>query len=220
MPHAELTVTLPAEVWIGELSRQFPDATFRVLSAVPRDEEGFGLVDVSSDDPDALLSAMADAPTLTAVDLIRRDGDSVLVQFETTEPLLLASVQAAGVPLSLPLEIVDGRASLELTASRDRISALGSALDAMGLAYSLDRLYESVETASPLTPNQREVLLAAVRDGYYDTPRRTTLTELAESLDVAKSTLSETLHRAEEAVIKAFISDRLDADLDVEPPDT
>jgi hypothetical protein len=214
MPHAELTVTLPPAVWIGELSREFPDATFRVLSAVPRDGEGFGLVEIRTADPGAVLAAMRGKGALTAMETIRRDDDGAVVQFETTEPLLLAPVQASGVPLSLPVDIEDGRARLELTASRDRIAALGERLDEFGLAYSLDRLYESVEAASPLTPTQRDLLLAALERGYYDTPRDITLSALADEVGMANSTVSEILHRAEEAVVKAFAADRLDADVD------
>jgi predicted DNA binding protein len=218
MPHAELTVTLPPAVWIGAVSREFPDATFRVLSAVPRDEDGFGLVDIRTDDPDGVLAWMETADAVTAVEPIRQEADGVVIQFETSQPLLLASVQASGVPLSLPVEIQDGQAHLELTASRDRIAALGEAFDDLGVTYSLDRLYESVEAAAPLTEKQRETLLAALEQGYYDTPRDTTLSELADELGMANSTLSELLHRAEESVIKAFVADRLDTDLDVEPP--
>jgi predicted DNA binding protein len=218
MPHAELTVTLPPAVWIGALSREFPDTTFRVLSAVPRDEEGFGLVEVRTGDPKPVLEAMADKGTLTSMDIIRQDADVGVVQFETTEPLLLAPIQASGVPLSLPVDIENGQARLELTASRDRIAALGEMLDEFGLEYSLDRLYESVKAASPLTPKQREMLLAALERGYYDTPREVTLSELADELGMANSTVSECLHRAEGAVMKAFVADRLDTDLDVAPP--
>lgn len=218
MPHAELTVTLPPAVWIGALSREFPDATFRVLSAVPREEEGFGLVEVRTDDPDGVLDAMEAAPGVTTIEPIRREDDVIVLQFETSEPLLLASIQASGVPLSLPLDITDGRAHLEVTASRDRIAALGESFDDLGLVYSLDRLYESVEAASPLTDKQRETLLAALDRGYYHTPREVTLSELADELGMAASTTSEILHRAEESVVKAFVADRLDTDLDVQPP--
>jgi predicted DNA binding protein len=218
MPHAELTVTLPPAVWIGAISREFPDATFRVLSAVPREEDGFGLVEVRTDEPDAVVAWMEAADAVTAVEPIRRESDVVVVQFETSQPLLLASVQASGVPLSLPVEIQNGQARLELTASRDRIAALGEAFDDLGVTYSLDRLYESVEAAAPLTEKQRETLLAALEQGYYDTPRDTTLSELADELGMANSTLSELLHRAEESVVKAFVADRLETDLDVEPP--
>ncbi|MFB6206495.1 MAG: helix-turn-helix domain-containing protein [Haloglomus sp.] len=219
MPHAELTVTLPPAVWIGAVSREFAGATFRVLSAVPREEEGFGLVEVRTDDPEGVLAWMESADALTVVEPIRRDEDGVVIQFETTEPLLLLSVQASGVPLSLPIEIQDGRAHLELTASRDRIAALGEAFDNLGVTYSLDRLYESVDAAAPLTEKQREVLLAALERGYYDTPRTITLSELADELGMANSTCSEILHRAEEAVVKAFVADRLDTDFDVAPPE-
>ena len=152
MPHAKLTVTLPPAVWIGALSREFPEATFRVLSAIPRDDDGVGLVELSGAGPAAVLASMAENPTVTAVEPVRRDDDTAVVQFETTEPLLLLSAQASGMPLSLPLDIGGGRASLEVTASRDRIAALGEALEELGLSCTLDGLYESVEAPRRCRP--------------------------------------------------------------------
>ncbi len=163
---------------------------------------------VRTDDPDDVLAGMEAAAAVTAVEPIRRDPDAVVVQFETTQPLLLPA-EASGVPISLPAEIADGRAALAATASRDRITALGDP----GLRYSLDRLYGSVEAASPLTDRQREMLLAALERGYQDTPRTTTLSGLADDLGMAASTTSETIHRAE-----AFVADRLDTGPDVHPP--
>jgi predicted DNA binding protein len=212
MPHAELTVTLPERVWIGAVSRAAPKATVRVLSAVPRPADGVALAAVEAPDPEAVLDRMAAAEGVTAVEPLDRD-EMPVVRFETTEPLLLAAVQAAGIPLSFPVEVRDGRAHLAVTAPRDRIAALGEALDDLGLAYSLDRLYASVDDATPLTDRQREALLAALEHGYYDTPRETTLSALAGELGVAKSTLSERLHRAEEAVVRTFVDSRLETEL-------
>jgi predicted DNA binding protein len=50
------------------------------------------------------------------------------------------------------------------------------------------------------------VLVQAVEQGYYDTPRGCTLTELSDELGLAKSTLSERLHRVEEKVVKEFLA--------------
>ena len=50
-------------------------------------------------------------------------------------------------------------------------------------------------------------MCTAVDHGYYDTPRACSLTELAEEVGIAKSTCSETLHRAEETMIKQFMED-------------
>ncbi|WP_396890915.1 helix-turn-helix domain-containing protein [Natronomonas sp.] len=64
-------------------------------------------------------------------------------------------------------------------------------------------------------------MLSTVADrGYYDTPRRCTQEDLADALGIAKSTCSETLHRAEEWVIKRFIDSRTERDDSerLEPP--
>ena len=55
-----------------------------------------------------------------------------------------------------------------------------------------------------LTPRQRQVFDAATQEGFYDVPRRISLTALAVKLDVAKSTLSAQLQRIESTVIHAF----------------
>ena len=51
-----------------------------------------------------------------------------------------------------------------------------------------------------------DLLGTAIERGYYDTPRTCTLTELADAVGLAKSTTSEKLHRAEEKVVKEFLS--------------
>lgn len=56
---------------------------------------------------------------------------------------------------------------------------------------------------------QRRALRAAVDHGYYETPRRIDLTELADELDTPRSTLSYRLRRAEATLAKQFVgSDR------------
>ena len=64
-----------------------------------------------------------------------------------------------------------------------------------------------METDHLLTDRQRTPVETAVAEGYYDTPRDCTLTELAEEVDVAKSTASETLHRAEGKIIEQLVGE-------------
>jgi predicted DNA binding protein len=85
------------------------------------------------------------------------------------------------------------------------------------MSYTLNRVYDATDTPDLLTDQQRRLLVTAVEMGYYDTPRECTLTELAEEADLAKSTTSVTLHRAEETVVKEFVAERLDVAID-EPP--
>ncbi|AZH25863.1 helix-turn-helix domain-containing protein [Haloplanus aerogenes] len=217
MPYAKLTIDLPEAIWIGEVSREFPATTFRVLSAVPSGDAGFGLLEIESESMPAVLDAIEDRPGISSVQLMQRSEDTAIVQFETTEPLLLLSIQQSGAPIELPLTIRDGQAVIELTASRDRLSEFGRQLETFGMSYTLNRVYDATDTPDLLTDQQRDLLVTAVEMGYYDTPRECTLTELAEEVGLAKSTTSVTLHRAEETVVKEFVAERLDVTLD-EPP--
>ena len=120
-------------------------------------------------------------------------------------PLLLFPIQGSGVPLELPFDLQEGEATWEITASQERLSELGDQLDEFGIPYRVEAVSERVEDEQLLTDRQRRLLRTAVESGYYDTPRDCTLTELAEAVGIAKSTCSETLHRAEGTVIKRFV---------------
>lgn len=56
-----------------------------------------------------------------------------------------------------------------------------------------------------LTDRQFDALAAAVEEGYYESPRETTVEAVAERIDAAPSTASEHLRKAESAVMAAFI---------------
>lgn len=57
-----------------------------------------------------------------------------------------------------------------------------------------------------LPPEQQRVLEAAADHGYYETPRETTLDELATVLECPRSTVSYRLRRAEAELAEAFLS--------------
>lgn len=62
-----------------------------------------------------------------------------------------------------------------------------------------------------LPPEQRTALRTAIDNGYYETPREVDVGELADRLDVPRSTLAYRLRRAEAQVVKQYI-DRAVAD--------
>lgn len=207
MPRARLAIVVPESVWIGAVSRAHPEATFRVLAAMPEADRGVGLVELRAPDIGAVAASIDDAETVTEVAVLHRQDDRATLQFETSDPLLLFPVQSAGVPLELPFDIRDGEATWELTASHDRLSQLGEQLEAFDIEFTVEAIERYVDPDRLLTDRQRRLLVAAVEAGYYDTPRGCSLTELAATLDVAKSSVSETLHRAEGAVVKHYVAD-------------
>ena len=207
MAHATLSVTLPEPLWIAQVSRANPEAVFRVLAGVPGESSGFALVRITAADVESVVKSMAAHDQITELTPAQVSEGEVTVHFETTAPLLLFSSQESGMPIELPVEIQDGEALIDVTGSRERLSELAEQLEAFGFEYRVEHVRERLHASQLLSERQLEVLLAAVDEGYYDTPRCCTLTELAARLDIAKSTCSETLHRAEETIVKRFVED-------------
>jgi predicted DNA binding protein len=205
MPQARLTLTIPEGVWIGDVSRSYPDASVRILAALSDDQAGVGLAEITAPELPPLLADVVSHESVTDLELLDRGDDTVLAQFETTTPLLLLPVRDSGIPLEMPFEIRDGEAAWELTAPQDRLSELAEQLDAFGIPFRVEQVRQRVDSERLLTETQLEVLCDAVEYGYYDTPRTCTLTELAERREMAKSTCSEILHRAEERIVKEFL---------------
>jgi predicted DNA-binding protein YlxM (UPF0122 family) len=205
MPHAKLTVTVPERIWIGDLTRRYQDSVVRVLAAFTAEDAGIGLAEVESESLGAVLESIAAYDDVDGLEILRRSDGRALVQFETTMPLLLLPARDSGVPLEMPVEIREGTVEWEVTAPRDRLSELAEQLDNFDIRYQVEYVRDQLTNDTLLTDKQRRIVASAVEAGYYDTPRDCSLTELAAELGVAKSTASETLHRAEGAIIKEYL---------------
>lgn len=207
MTQIRLVITLPEHLWAGDVTRAYPDSTFTVLAGAPSDDVGVGLVRITGPDIESLLSAIESYDQITELSIIQQSDSEATLQLETTMPLLQLSAQASGLPIEMPVTIRDGKATVDATGSHERISELGDQLRNFGLEFQIEYIQERLHTSQLLSEKQQELVLAAVDCGYYDTPRGCTLTELAETVGIAKSTCSETLHRAEETMIKHFVDD-------------
>ena len=207
MPLAKLRLTIPEEVWIGDLTRRYPDASFRILAVLSDEDTGVALAEISGPDPEAVVADMPTYEDVRSVEPLKRTEEDELVQFETTMPLLLMPARDSGVPLEMPFEIRDGTAVWEVTAPNDRLSELGSQLDTFGISFTVDYVQQRLSEEQLLTDRQQRIVAAAIENGYYDTPRECSLTELADQVGIAKSTASETLHQAEEKIVKHFAKD-------------
>jgi len=221
MPEAKLTLTLPELTWPGAVTRAHPEARVTVLAVMVEEDSGVGLVEIVAPNVNAVKQSIREHDSISSVTVLQRTAGKCLLQFRTEQPLLLFAAKESGLPLEFPLEIQEGRTTIEVTAARESISTLGDQLSAMGIDYSVEYLQEEVSTEEPLlTDRQRQLLTEAIRCGYYDTPRRCSLTELADAVGLAKSTTSETLHRAEERVMKEFASSVLGLEEATDPTAT
>ncbi|MFB6131294.1 MAG: helix-turn-helix domain-containing protein [Salinigranum sp.] len=207
MPRAVLSLEIPDAVWIGAVSR-ITRARFRVLAATTSDRGGVALLELIAEDPDSVVGEIGDAPAVTDLTVLAADPERVLLQVETANPVFLESARRSGVPIETPFTVRDGQVTWELTTSRDRLSALGEELAAAEIAFTVESVYQGVDSEPLLTDCQWNVLRIALDGGYYDTPRTCTQEDVAAEAGLAKSTCSEILHRAEERIVKRLVEER------------
>jgi predicted DNA binding protein len=207
LPEAKISAHIPETMWVHEVSTNYPETVFRVVSALPGDEQGVGVVEVESGSYEEALEEIPRHETISGMDVLWKNDEEkkALVQIRTDRHLILQRASSSGVPIEMPFEIQDGVGEWELRASHESLSELGSTFDSMGMNYTIEYIRDVEDDGEFLTEKQHEVVEVAQELGYYDTPREASLSEVADELDIAKSTCSEMIHRAEGKVMSRFL---------------
>jgi len=98
--------------------------------------------------------------------------------------------------------------------SRETLRAIISDLRTVGATVDVQWLVsggDSSRTAeidvSTVTEKQQEALELAMEAGYYETPRRTDLGDIAAELGISESAASQRLNGAETKLVRAFLDD-------------
>lgn len=210
MTSARFRLEVPEGGWIGDVSRDFSTAEFTIRATVPGEESNHALVSIDGSELDDILDEMKAHPVLDDVVELQQDDGKKTVQIEATRQILLRAASRSGLPIEPPVHLCDGVATIDVEGDHSRLSELVRELEALDVGVEVVFIGNGPYSDTLLTDTQEEVLIAAAEEGYYDNPRRCTLTELAEKRGIAKSTCSEILQRAEGSVVKQFVGDRLE----------
>lgn len=117
-------------------------------------------------------------------------------------------MSVSGIVPQYPTVLRNGTVIATLNISQDQLSELSNMFESVGIEYTIRSLVQSPTTDDLLTARQRQFIEKAIPHGYYETPRRCTLTEIAAKMGVHKTTASDILHRAESNIITEFIGTR------------
>lgn len=208
MATAAITITLREEFGLTAVSLRHPEAEFRYLAGIEEPDRGLGLVEVLGPDIDEILAEVKAAEAVRAFELLDRYGERAVFQYETDVAELYRVVREAGILPAFPYTIRDGELLFTTTTTAERLSRLADRLRSLGVPFDVTSVAVTGDERALLTERQRQFVETAVEVGYYDTPRRCTLTELAAELGVASSTASRILHRAEERIVKRYVTER------------
>ncbi|MFC5367249.1 helix-turn-helix domain-containing protein [Salinirubrum litoreum] len=211
MVYARLQVRFPESLWIGRLSRMYPSATVTALSALGVDDDVVTLVSVTGAPPAEIVELARSDPAVTEFDTVARTADRLVFSYRTRSTIYRAA-ERSGVPPVYPIEVQDGWADIECNTSRSALSAFVTELESEGGVVEVTALSDGSNGNALLTRRQREMLTAAYDRGYYDSPRRCSTADLAELFDVAPSTVSDVLRRAERRALGSVLAETASRD--------
>jgi predicted DNA binding protein len=213
---------LPAEEFCLAETVPITDASFEFVQIVAHDDGVLPFVralgdERTLDDLDGLLEA---DPTLESTECVAKMDGSRIYRTTWTEPIraTVDSLLEEGGTI-LEATTTDGQWQLQaLFPDRDSLSRTYEHCEDRGVAMTVDRIYgfdDDRHQRFGLTTQQRETMLAALKQGYYDVPRESSLTDLAETLDVSHQALSERLRRGHGNLVTHALGVRKE---DEEPP--
>lgn len=116
---------------------------------------------------------------------------------------------AGGVTVTDVIAEPEGDATVLVAGPRRAVGEFLSSRDAHEPPPRIEQVKQAASAAGMLTMRQREVLLDAHAAGYYEVPRRITLTRLAEKLDATPSAIGECLRRAEGRIVDHIVAELL-----------
>lgn len=184
-----------AAEWISTFSRRHPDLLLLVHTLQPSSGDNV-LVDIEILGPASdwipEISRFPDIAEIQPMDVPPDVGRYRVLHGVSSSAALMLKV---GMLMRYPLTIQNGLVSGEVVDRVSRIRRFVAALRASGYDARIVSLrQQSLRSRQPnLTRVQREIFRQAVAAGYFEVPRKITLTQLAELLSRSKSSVSETL---------------------------
>lgn len=193
---AETLASVPEAVVRLEEIRTLPDEQIRFLVWVDGCEFDEFEAAASNDETIAAWKALTDVGGRRLYRLTLSERGEAVSTYLTaaTEDIVILNLSISHEEMRILARIP----------SRDSLREYAAVCHDMGIDFQLERLYEEEETASDggggkygLTESQREALRCALKMGYFDVPRRTSIGEVADELDVSGQALSTLLRRGQ-----------------------
>ncbi len=193
-------ITLPDKLWLGKLSREEPYFEYEIKSFIPIQTDPFmgnSLIRISGNNIRTLRDKLQNFISLKQFFILDESPTHLSLNTHTYDQLLLKAIVEHMIIVHFPIKIQKGVAEFNITSSREALHDFLSDLDGKFIDYQVKTIenYSDEDLQTNLTPKQFETYMKAKESGYYDIPRKITLTELADKLGVAKSSLSSMLQR-------------------------
>jgi len=184
-----------------------PDVTIAILSRHDLDPRR-SLTDVQMEVPFSAdwMQEVRRLPLVEEVEVLSEGVSSIHFRVVHRTSVIVPIFRELHLERRFPFTIRAGDATWVVVGSEAKLRRLIERLRQRAPAVTLEsvRHTELHQPSGPLTPHQSDLLHRAIAAGYFEIPRKVSLTELARNLGVAASTLSEGLAVIEKKLVEQW----------------
>lgn len=207
---AEFRIEIPP---LAQASTAVPEMRFTGEDIVLDDEQSHKFVFTAHGSQfDAFESALEDDPTVAEYTAFTKSsgvGHYVVTYAADVNTRGTYHVAVEEGIAYTRIRLQDGEYTIQArTPDRDALASLRAYCRENGIPFRLERLYyeESGDAGDRvLTDAQRAALRRAYERGYFDSPRRTTLTEVGDDLGISRQAVADRLRRGYKRLIEATV---------------
>ena len=212
---AEFTVQ-SSEFAFGGAFTEIPESSVELERVVPATDALIPYVWIESDDLDAVERAISEHPavvSITRLDTVQEAGLYRVTWDDTITDLLDGIAEADGVLLEA---YRNGTWFFRLRfPNHDALAQFYNFVTEHEIPLHLERIYTLTERDNGgrqlgLTPEQREALLLALEQGYFDTPSGASLSELGEELGISQQAMSKRIRGGTKRVLTKVLLGSVD----------
>jgi len=206
MLEAELRLRIP-KMWITEMPKRHP-ITIKIVGRRPSGKLGVrDLVEISGEQEDLerILKEFQKEPWVKSYDLDFVKSGKMVGEVVTHKCLACSSLAESDCHLISANARSDGSVHWKLmTSDRGEVKRLISKLKKLKCEVELIRL-SRVDEQEVLTSRQEEIIMMAFERGFFETPRKTKLKDLAKITGVTQATLSEILRKGQKRIVVEYL---------------
>lgn len=207
----QVSLTLEAETGVQEIARKH-DSSITVLDCKDLNKKDMAfLIDISSPGRNTadVISDLKAKGIFKKVYAGESEGPSrsLCVAILDRPEMCQAVLDCGAFCLNCPYSKKDGDEKWRLLVrDSEQLKTLLAKLERQGIKATVGEL-SGVKAGGQLTSRQREILAKAISLGFFEFPRRLSLTELSEQVGIKPSTLSQILRAAEEKIITKYAAE-------------
>jgi predicted DNA binding protein len=220
---ATLGVTYEGD-WTANLNSQETSGVFLASTFV--DNEYLGLFTLKTTDLEGVVETILNHPSVHSVDVVeqfskpgnQKSATLLIRETRENEPTPAQILHQEGYLPFGPTRLRSGTEYFDiLLESHEQLSEVVKALEQCG-SVSLEAVTQDFrqeiipsigewqQIFEAIPDRQLEILNLAIERGYYEIPREVTLQDLADEMEISKTTASHQLRRAESQIMDFFVT--------------